>query len=597
MKFLSYIKKNWQDLAVVALSIGFFITCAFFIRSVQSPELVRWSSPDETANYFFSKHYAETGELFYYEDLNLYAGDIVYPRSMRSDNGMVKPVSFLGLPILYGNLASWYTPAILPYLTPFFASLGIIFFYLLVKKIFGKNTAFFSACLLSVFPVYFYYSVRSFFHNVLFVDFLIAGLYFSVLAMTRRKHNRFLAWRFSDIKRMNWGAFFHVSLAGFLLGYSLTIRASEALWLLPVLGFSWLLNIKRCGILKLLLFVSFAFTAFLPQLYWNKVLYGDFRSGGYAEMNKSISVITQESAQVAKSVIDVAPSKIKERFLQVKKSIFVFGLHPDKSFRNFNNYFVRMLPWLFWPAIFGLILFLMRFRKHKKKHWVFLFSWLLTCAVLVSYYGSWQFNDNPNPKEITIGNSYTRYWLPVYLGAIPFAVLFLLRFTWAVFTYRDSAETGSRKIGFFSFSYPSRVFSMAALRSVFVIVVAFLSCRFVFYGSGEGLVYAFSNRTNGLLEYRQILELTENSAVVVTQYHDKWLFPSRRVIVASLGDQDMNKRYKKLIERAPLYYYNFEFPEKDFEYLNERRLSEVGLRLTKVSGVGGEFALYRLENK
>jgi hypothetical protein len=262
-----------------------------------------------------------------------------------------------------------------------------------------------------------------------------------------------------------------------------------------------------------------------------------------------------------------------------------------------------MFPALFWSAALGLILFLLRLGKHKSKHWAFLSCWLLSSAILILYYGSWQFHDNPDPKDVTIGNSYTRYWLPVYLGAIPFAVFFLLRFTWAVFAREDGEDHGP-DIGwrgfwpnFLSWRKPRKAFSVAALRAVSVVIFAFLSASFVFYGSKEGLVHSFLNQENSLKEYREVMEATESNAVIITQYHDKLFFPARRVIVSLLSDPAMNQRYLKLLDHAPVYYYNFNLPDKDFEYLNERRLAESGLRLVKVKKVNSAFALYRLEKK
>jgi hypothetical protein len=444
--------------------------------------------------------------------------------------------------------------------------------------------------------------VRSFFHNVLFVDFLLAGLYFSILSSENWRHNKFLAWRWSNIREMNWRNLFFAALAGFLIGFSLTVRASEALWLLPVLGLLWLFNIKKCGILKVAVFVVFAALAFLPQVYWNEVLYGGFTRGGYSEMNDSISAIASHSVAAAQSVSRFDISSVLEPLKKIKASIFYFGLNPDKAGDNFNYYFIKMFSWLFWTSVLGLILFLLRFWKHKKKHWVFIISWLLSSFILVLYYGSWRFNDNPDPKEMTIGNSYTRYWLPVYLGAMPFAAFFILRFTWAVFA-RDEEEgailVAARRFWdrFFLWRKPGKAFSVAALRAIAVIVLAYVSAAFVFFGSKEGLAFSPLIQDNSLVEYRRVLALTESNSVIITKYHDKVFFPARRVIVAAFDDENLNRIYRGLLDYAPVYYYNFTLPEKDLNYLNDRRLKEAGLGMAPVEKVSSVFTLYRLEKK
>ncbi len=59
-------------------------------------------------------------------------------------------------------------------------------------------------------------------------------------------------------------------------------------------------------------------------------------------------------------------------------------------------------------------------------------------------------------------------------------------------------------------------------------------------------------------------------------------------------DKNMVKEYANLVNYLPVYYYNFTLPEKDFEYLNKRRLQEFGLKLEKVQEINGDFSLYRL---
>ena len=96
---------------------------------------------------------------------------------------MQKPVSFLGMMLSYGTIAKIFSWKVIPYLTPLIGALGIVFYYLLIAKIFDKRNAFLSALVLFSLPVRFYYSARSMFHNVPFVSFLIIGLYFSMLAI------------------------------------------------------------------------------------------------------------------------------------------------------------------------------------------------------------------------------------------------------------------------------------------------------------------------------------------------------------------------------------------------------------------------------
>ena len=170
---MKIIKKYSNIAIVVLLAVVFFISTSSFNYFTQHNNFIKWCSPDETANYIFTKLYAQTGNISFYEKYNLYIKDIMHPRSFRSDFGVLKPVSFLGIILIYGKIASLFNYKIIPYLTPFFAGIGIIFYYLLIKKIFNRKNALISSFILSCFPVYIFYTARSMFHNVIFTVFLI----------------------------------------------------------------------------------------------------------------------------------------------------------------------------------------------------------------------------------------------------------------------------------------------------------------------------------------------------------------------------------------------------------------------------------------
>ena len=144
-----FLKKYLNLVIVFFLAVVFFMATASFNYFSQEKGYVKWTSPDETANYFFTKNFALTGELAVIEKANLRGDDLVVPRSIRSDKGFMKPVSFLGISLIYGSIASVAGLAVIPYLTPFFAALGIIAFYLIVRRLFSEQI-FLNFCLSSV---------------------------------------------------------------------------------------------------------------------------------------------------------------------------------------------------------------------------------------------------------------------------------------------------------------------------------------------------------------------------------------------------------------------------------------------------------------
>ncbi|MBU4455151.1 glycosyltransferase family 39 protein [Patescibacteria group bacterium] len=577
-------KKYFFHLILAILALSFFIGASSFNYFTQKNGYLKWVSPDETANYIFTKLYGQEGKLAIFEKYNLYGKDIMHPRSFRSDYGWLKPVSFLGIVLIYGKIAGATSYKVLPYLTPFFGAIGIIYYYLLVKKIFGRRNALISAFLLASFPVYVYYSARSMFHNVLFIVLLIIGLYYSVLMIKhKRETSKYLTWLYA-------------ALAGGFIGLAIITRASELLWIIPMLIILWAFNIKKIGITKLIIFLSFLFLSILPVLYWNQILYGSPWRGGYAEMNQSISDISQAGSGFITSLMAGKLSHFKELLNKISGNIFHFGFHPRQSAKMFYHYFIRMFYWIFWPALLGLCI-LPAFRPgsggfsrlnreaeaskpelklgRTQKHRTYLAAYFVISIILLFYYGSWKFNDNPDPGQFTIGNSYTRYWLPIYLGALPFVSLFIIKLT----------RLAKNKI------------IILGIRSIIIILIFFVSIGFVLFGSDEGLIFTGQRQKLSQNEFNKVISLTENGAAIITQYHDKLFFPERKVIVGLFNDANMTREYGKLVNYLPLYYYNFTLPQKDFDYLNSRRLAEAGLRIEKVEQITSDFTLYRLYKK
>jgi len=127
-----------------------------------------------------------------------------------------------------------------------------------------------------------------------------------------------------------------------------------------------------------------------------------------------------------------------------------------------------------------------------------------------------------------------------------------------------------------------------------MVLVFVVSLKFVLTGSAESLIKSAKNQLAARAELNQVVGLTENQAVIITRYHDKLFFPERKVIVGLFDDDNMIKQYAALIRRLPVYYYNFTFPEKDLNYLNNARLPAFGLRISPVEKVTKDFTLYKL---
>lgn len=579
MEIKEIIKKYWHWPVIIFIAVCFFIGTSSYNYLLNRDGVIKWSSPDETANYTFAKLYSQEKKLSIFEKENLKIEDIARPRSFRSDYGEMKPVSFLGIILIYGKIASLTSYKIIPYLTPLFASAGIIFFYLIIRRIFGRTNALISALLLASFPVYIYFSAKSMFHNVLFISLLMMGIYFGMIMLVKREGKRV------------WLDIVFAGLSGFFFGLAIITRASELLWVIPLLFIIWLFNIKKIGIKKLIIFISFLFLGILPALYWNQILYGSPYFGGYGEMNRSIINIGQASAEIAKTAVAGQISRQGETIKFLKENLLPFGYNPKNSLKMFYFYFVKMFPIIFWLGVFGFIVFMQKMEKWKARHYAYAFSYFILSYFLIVYYGSWKFNDNPDPTHFTIGNSYTRYWLPIYLGVLPLAAMFIKKAT-GIFYPRAKigVENNLRE----KIIYYFKKILVYGLRILIIAVIFFISLKFVIKGSEEGLLFTYQKQKGAKEELAEVLNKTEENATIITYYHDKVFFPERKVIVGLFDDNNMIKNYAIIAKDSPVYYYNFTLPNKDLIYLNEKRLRQYKLQLLPVVAVKNDFTLYKL---
>ncbi len=561
--------KRKELILVIVIAIGFFFFTSFFNYLSQDSSFRKWLSPDETANYTVAKLYAETGSFQFFEKYNLLSQDIIHPRSFRSDLGWIKPMSFIGLPFLYGSIGSIFGTSVLPYLTPFFGALGIIFFYLLVKELFSKQIGLISALLLAVFPVYTYFSARSFFHNILFIVAMIVGSYLAVI-MTKKSSIE-SSWYF---KRN--GLSILVALgSGLAFGIAIITRTSELIWVGPLLLGLYIFNIRKVGLIKLLFLLFGMLMAMMPAFYWNQVMYGSWYSSGYPELNTSLGDLTSDSAHLAQTTLTGHFYDLKPILLKLKTTIFHFGLNLPHSLKMFDNYVIKMFPWLWWAMLAGILLFLIRFKNYSWGRWLFLLAWFCFSAILIMYYGSWTFYDNPDPTSFTIGNSYTRYWLPFYLGGIIFTSFAIVTVT----------------------SLLRRPSIVLLLRGLCIAVLATISLRFVWLDPDEGIAISITKQAQAKSEWTEVLQRTEPNSVIITRYHDKVLFPERKVIVGLFNDKNIINEYANLVKYIPVYYYNFSFSEADFDYLNSGPLREHNVELVFISKVTEKFSLYRLRQQ
>jgi hypothetical protein len=525
----------WPVFLIVA--ILFFVGTLLLPLSSQGTLFI---SPDETANAFFTTRFSQTGSLRVVDPLSAQLENKLYPRSVVATEGTLVPQSFVGLPILYGLFAYFFGTGILFVLTPLLAILGALALRCLFRKLFTVMVADLSPVLFLTHPALWYYSARGLMHNVLFVCLLIFGAYF-FLCRPLLAHLTRCGKRFG--KLLSFQEHIDSVVAGVCVGLSIFVRASEAYWVAAVVVVL-VCCLKRHRV-DFLRFIFGALIGLLPLFLFNLSTYGHPLVTGYT--------IT-DSVGVVRSALDATTTS---------NVLFPFGLDIKAAASHIANYGLLLFWWLSALALIGFAITLPKQRLYGV-------VFVLIALWLGVWYGSWTFFDNPDSTQITIANSYVRYWLPAFVLSLPFVAEALV---WI------SSRT------------KTRLASGIALCALLLLIVG-LNVRLVFFEGQDALITVAGT----LQETRQIktdvLSLTEPNSVIVVDRADKLFFPDRHVRYP-LRSEETYELLPKIATTASLYYYGITFPEKDISYLNESKLSSIGLRIELIKTYKEE-SLYRI---
>jgi len=506
---------------LIGFGLIFFLIYSYLALSFnnQNQRLI-FNSPDETANYFFSDLFASQSTIKFGDPANLVAEELVTPRSMRVIKGQTVPAGFMGLSLIFGTLAKITGSGLIPFFTPIIAILGIIFFYFLLKKLFDQKVAFISALFLFIFPGYWYYATKGLMPNVAFVSFFIMTFYFFISAI--RKSN---IWPY---------VFF-----GFFLSLSLIIRTSEIFWIAILFFVLIVYNFKKINFKLLILSFLVFLLVFSPIFFFNQQIYGSPLSYGY-----SLDIKLQDKTVIAQGLT------------LMEKLFLPFGFHPRLALKNLFNYTFGIFP--IWSFLFlvGLLTFsFLTFKNNNQRNLLYLLTYFGLGCYLVIYYGSWLFYDNPDPLAVTIGTSYIRYWLPLYLFGLPFISITLLYFL--------------------------RNFKLAKILFIIYLfcVLVLASYQTVFLSKDEGLLKVKSN----LIGYQNLAQVvvkqTEDNAVIIADKMDKVFFPARSVIYKLNNPQDYDRIKQLIVNGYQVYYFYFTRDSIELEKFNQKYFYDFGLKV------------------
>lgn len=526
-------------LIIIILAIIFFVVYSWLPFNTSgivgdTQNKLIFNSPDETANFWAANQFYQSGSFLQFSQASLIAGDIVSPRSMRIINNHLVPTGFIGMPWLYGLMAQLFNSnRVIPYLTPWFAVIGIIFLYLFTKDIFDKKIGFITSLLCFSLPSYWYYASKGLMPNILFISLAIISLYFFLVAIRKQT------------------VLFYI-LTGLLVGLALLVRPIEVLWLLPVYVGLTFINYKQVHWLYVWLVPIFGLATLLPMFYHNIILFGSAFDVGYQ---------MRFTAQFADS--------------KLLTYLMPFGYDWAIIKMNVVNYLHNIFSMQSSLLVVSLFLFIVLSIKKGSQIWKRNFTYLLFMVVvsglLILFYGSWKVYDHPNPRAITIGTSFVRYWLPLYILSLPIIGFVITR----IFAKSKTAWA-------------------LVVTSIFLITLLF-GYNQVMLDKQEGLK-AVRDR---IVEYKHTAALVLNhipdNSVVVAKKSDKVFFPARDVIYDLFYEVDF-KRVAKLATQYPVYLWDWNYDEQALFNINNDVYGYYNLKLIPEEIAYNKMKLYKIVN-
>jgi 4-amino-4-deoxy-L-arabinose transferase-like glycosyltransferase len=357
----------------------------------------KFNSPDESAAFFFINEFINNNDFIYEEPLNPTVNNLIRPRSVSVINNNIVPFSFIGFYLIVGIFGKIIYHSIY-FVVPFFSVVSIIFFYFALKKIFTSKIALLSCILLFIHPALWYFSSLPFFHNSLFVSFLLMSFYFLIKIIDNNKIVNFI-------------------FLGLFLGLLAIVRVPEIIWI--IIGYLiFVLFFKKKINLKLLIITLIVFLLIItPILFINNHLYDNPFTVGYLS-NEGNQLFTTNTSNINHSNNNKSIGQI----------VLPNGLDFSKLIETFSKYIVKIFLPFSLLSLLGILLLLKKYKQISKIKKTYLIFYFFICCYLLLYYGSGSYFGAAGDNFYTISSSLVRYWLPVYVFGVPFITYFIYQF-------------------------------------------------------------------------------------------------------------------------------------------------------------------------
>jgi hypothetical protein len=492
------------------------------------------NQPDEVSNYFFATELASQGIFGYREELSMISDNQVHPRSMTVVYNHLAPIGspfiiillFISgvLGIAFGE--GWFT-LFATFLIPLLAVATPFFLYGIIRRVFGLPLfAFFTALLVYLLPPWWYYGSYVFQHTIPVIFFVVLGIYGAVRI-------------YEGVRRRTFVSF----LTGASLATAVAIRPFDVIWIMSVVGLLAYFWFRRRKMHEL----GYAFfggvVVLVALLFVHYGYYGHPFGTGYIipRSDGGAGIITSGTRDISFLSVFFAP----------------FGFDFAQIVRIVYGYLIRLfLPWSILASI-GMV-FVYIHRTKMRVLWRYTIAFLGVSMYLLFYYGSWNSVSDAFTSVATIGSGHVRYFMPIYVGALPLIGYVLYLFYSLLIRYSRQAAL-IFCVSFFG------AFGLYSFRSVFL-------------SSPNGLVYVKETLAFYYHERKLLVESVPEEGIVVTRYADKYIFPLRKVIIRGEDGAWVGALAKLNLQQIPLYWYDVELSPEELEGV-ARLLDPYGLEL------------------
>jgi hypothetical protein len=429
-------------------------------------------SPDEHANFIFTKTFASTGRLSYEEDyLERDAENLLHPRGVLTHEGKGVPFNYLGTPVFYA---------------PFYHLLGeniryvgIAFAVIAVTAMAGAGSLLVPKrpwlawiCVLGATPIL-YYINRPFLNSLPCLAFFSVGVFFLLYYLQRQPGGR-------------WG---WLCLASFWFALAALARYESAVFstllMMLVLAYEhrpdWLRAAKHVVPHVAILAVVFV----IPVLILNQLTYGSLSTFGYGLFNEAYFPDRATGASWPSDVLRMG------RALMLPS----YPVDITLAFKALTRQVFGVAPVFCALAAFGLFIII--------RDRVLPLRWVVAGLLLATYvflYRGAGYSWLADAPEGNLEASVVRYSLPLYLGFYLVAVFAL-----------------------------SRV-QQASVAGLIALIVAFVGVTAVLHDVDGSLMHVRTQvRAGDELTREDVLPNVERGAIVYTDVFDKTIGPYRDV--------------------------------------------------------------------